>query len=78
MKQYSAHGIQDFVICLGYKGYAINMDAIAAAPGGMAMIQAYTAGKAATLEAGGLSFDAMEAQRTTAANDDEFDIRQQA
>ena len=35
-------------------------------------------GKAATLEAGGLSFDAVEAQRTTAANDDEFDIRQQA
>ena len=24
MKQYSAHGIQDFVICLGYKGYAIK------------------------------------------------------
>ena len=24
MKQYSAHGIHDFVICLGYKGYAIK------------------------------------------------------
>jgi glucose-1-phosphate cytidylyltransferase len=24
MKQYSAHGIQDFIICLGYKGYAIK------------------------------------------------------
>lgn len=24
MKLYSAHGIQDFVICLGYKGYAIK------------------------------------------------------
>lgn len=24
MKQYSAHGINDFVICLGYKGYAIK------------------------------------------------------
>ena len=24
MKMYSAHGIQDFVICLGYKGYAIK------------------------------------------------------
>jgi glucose-1-phosphate cytidylyltransferase len=24
MKQYSVHGIQDFVICLGYKGYAIK------------------------------------------------------
>ncbi|MEB0041404.1 MULTISPECIES: glucose-1-phosphate cytidylyltransferase [unclassified Pseudomonas] len=24
MKQYSAHGINDFIICLGYKGYAIK------------------------------------------------------
>jgi glucose-1-phosphate cytidylyltransferase len=24
MKQYSAHGIHDFVICLGYRGYAIK------------------------------------------------------
>lgn len=24
MKQYSAHGISDFLICLGYKGYAIK------------------------------------------------------
>lgn len=24
MKQYSAHGIYDFIICLGYKGYAIK------------------------------------------------------
>jgi len=24
MKIYSAHGINDFVICLGYKGYAIK------------------------------------------------------
>lgn len=24
MKQYSAHGINDFVICLGYRGYAIK------------------------------------------------------
>src|SRR3954462_4388491 len=24
MKQYSAHGIHDFVVCLGYKGYAIK------------------------------------------------------
>src|ERR1700709_1379804 len=24
MKQYSAHGIHDFVICLGYKGYLVK------------------------------------------------------
>jgi glucose-1-phosphate cytidylyltransferase len=24
MKIYSAHGINDFIICLGYKGYMIN------------------------------------------------------
>lgn len=32
-----------------YTGYAINVSAIAAAPAGLAMIQAYTSGKAATL-----------------------------
>lgn len=32
-----------------YKGYAVNVDAIAAAPGGLAMIQNYTSGKVATL-----------------------------
>ncbi len=24
MKMYSAHGIHDFIICLGYKGYVIK------------------------------------------------------
>src|SRR5689334_5277011 len=24
MKQYSAHGLNDFIICLGYKGYMIK------------------------------------------------------
>jgi len=24
MKHYSAHGIDDFVVCLGYKGYMIK------------------------------------------------------
>lgn len=32
-----------------YKGMAVNVDAIAAAPGGLAMIKDYTAGKVATL-----------------------------
>src|SRR6056300_1645881 len=24
MKMYSAHGVQDFIVCLGYKGYVVK------------------------------------------------------